>query len=319
MEEEGKIIISNILKSLENKIIGQKEIIQKICIGLFAQGHILLEGVPGIAKTLILKNIASLFNFSFKRIQFTPDLLPSDITGSMVFNPTTLTFNPYKGPIFNSIILADEINRAPAKVQSALLQAMQEKEVNIGGENYKLPNPFFVVATQNPIEHEGTYPLPEAQLDRFMFKILINYPKKEEEFLILKNIDKIEKEDLTASFDQNNFNIILENIKKIYCDDRILNYITDIVESTRNQSNYALSHLSNYIQWGASPRASISLLKASKVKAFFEGRNYVIPEDVKYIVHEVLRHRIILSYEAIAENINTDNIIDDIIEHIQVK
>ncbi|HPC38560.1 MAG TPA: MoxR family ATPase [Exilispira sp.] len=319
MEEEGKIIISNILKSLENKIIGQKEIIQKICIGLFAQGHILLEGVPGIAKTLILKNIASLFNFSFKRIQFTPDLLPSDITGSMVFNPTTLTFNPYKGPIFNSIILADEINRAPAKVQSALLQAMQEKEVNIGGENYKLPNPFFVVATQNPIEHEGTYPLPEAQLDRFMFKILINYPKKEEEFLILKNIDKIEQEDLAASFNQNNFNIILENIKKIYCDDRILNYITDIVESTRNQSNYALSHLSNYIQWGVSPRASISLLKASKVKAFFEGRNYVIPEDVKYIVHEVLRHRIILSYEAIAENINTDNIIDDIIEHIQVK
>jgi len=319
MEEEGKIIISNILKSLENKIIGQKEIIQKICIGLFAQGHILLEGVPGIAKTLILKNIASLFNFSFKRIQFTPDLLPSDITGSMVFNPTTLTFNPYKGPIFNSIILADEINRAPAKVQSALLQAMQEKEVNIGGENYKLPNPFFVVATQNPIEHEGIYPLPEAQLDRFMFKILINYPKKEEEFLILKNIDKIEQEDLAASFNQNNFNIILENIKKIYCDDRILNYITDIVESTRNQSNYALSHLSNYIQWGVSPRASISLLKASKVKAFFEGRNYVIPEDVKYIVHEVLRHRIILSYEAIAENINTDNIIDDIIEHIQVK
>lgn len=319
MEEEGKNIISNIFRSLENKIIGQKEVIEKICIGLFAQGHILLEGVPGIAKTLILKNIASLFNFSFKRIQFTPDLLPSDITGSMVFNPTTLTFNPYKGPIFNSIILADEINRAPAKVQSALLQAMQEKEVNIGGENYKLPNPFFVVATQNPIEHEGTYPLPEAQLDRFMFKILINYPKKEEEFLILKNIDKIEQEDLTASFDQNNFNIILENIKKIYCDDRILNYITDIVESTRNQSNYALSHLSNYIQWGASPRASISLLKASKVKAFFEGRNYVIPEDVKYIVHEVLRHRIILSYEAIAENINTDNIIDDIIEHIQVK
>lgn len=319
MEEEGKNIISNIFKSLENKIIGQKEVIQKICIGLFAQGHILLEGVPGIAKTLILKNIASLFNFSFKRIQFTPDLLPSDITGSMVFNPTTLTFNPYKGPIFNSIILADEINRAPAKVQSALLQAMQEKEVNIGGENYKLPNPFFVVATQNPIEHEGTYPLPEAQLDRFMFKILINYPKKEEEFLILKNIDKIEQEDLAASFNQNNFNIILENIKKIYCDDRILNYITDIVESTRNQSNYALSHLSNYIQWGASPRASISLLKASKVKAFFEGRNYVIPEDVKYIVHEVLRHRIILSYEAIAENINTDNIIDDIIEHIQVK
>ncbi len=318
MENEGKKILENIFHSIEKKIVGQKEVIQKICIALFAQGHVLLEGVPGIAKTLILKTIASLFNLSFKRIQFTPDLLPSDITGSMVFNPTTLNFTAYKGPIFNSIILADEVNRAPAKVQSALLQAMQEYEVNLGGENYKLPNPFFVVATQNPIEHEGTYPLPEAQLDRFMFKILINYPSKEEEVLILKNLQTIENKEVEYIFNEKNYYEICENIKKIYCDERIINYITDIIQATRNQTNYALSHLSNYIQWGASPRASIFLLKASKVNAFFEGRNYVIPEDVSHIVHEVLRHRIIISYEAIAENITVDNIISDIIEHIQV-
>jgi MoxR-like ATPase len=319
MEDDGKKLLSIIFQKLEKKIVGQKEVIQKICIALFAQGHVLLEGVPGIAKTLILKNIASLFNFSFKRIQFTPDLLPSDITGSMIFNPSTLVFNAYKGPIFNSIILADEINRAPAKVQSALLQAMQEHEVNLGGENHKLPEPFFVIATQNPIEHEGTYPLPEAQLDRFMFKILISYPSKEEEIAILKNLQTIEEDEISSTFDLINYSKIVENIKKIYCDDRILNYITDIVYATRNQTNYALSHLSNYIQWGASTRATIYLLKASKVKAFFEGRNYVIPEDISYIVHEILRHRIILSYEAIAENITTDSIIDDIIEHIQVR
>ncbi|MFN3411690.1 MAG: AAA family ATPase [Exilispira sp.] len=318
MNIEGKEILNSILSSMSKKIVGQKEAIQKISICLFANGHVLLEGVPGIAKTLILKTLSSLFNLSFKRIQFTPDLLPSDITGNMIFNPSTLLFNPYKGPVFNNIVLADEINRAPAKVQSALLQAMQEYEVNIGGENYKLPFPFFVVATQNPIEHEGTYPLPEAQMDRFMFKIIINYPSKEEEIAILKNINDIENENIEHIFEPSNILKIQDQISKIYCDDRILNYITDIVQSTRNQSNYALSHLSNFIQWGASPRASISLLKAAKVKAFFENRNYILPEDILYIVHEVLRHRIILSYEAIAENITVDSIIDDIIEHIQV-
>lgn len=318
MNIEGKEVLNSILSSMRKKIAGQKEVIQKISICLFANGHVLLEGVPGIAKTLILKTLSSLFNLSFKRIQFTPDLLPSDITGNMIFNPSTLLFNPYKGPVFNNIVLADEINRAPAKVQSALLQAMQEYEVNIGGENYKLPFPFFVVATQNPIEHEGTYPLPEAQMDRFMFKIIINYPSKEEEITILKNINDIENENIEHIFEPSYISKIQDQISKIYCDDRILNYITDIVQSTRNQSNYALSHLSNYIQWGASPRASIGLLKAAKVRAFFENRNYILPEDILYIVHEVLRHRIILSYEAIAENITVDSIIDDIIEHIQV-
>lgn len=318
MEYDGKEVLSKILKSLEKKIIGQKQIIEKIFIALFAEGHVLIEGVPGIAKTLILKSIASLFDFSFKRIQFTPDLLPSDITGSMVFDPKNLNFIPYKGPIFNSIILADEINRAPAKVQSALLQAMQEYEVNLGGENYKLDDPFFVVATQNPIEHEGTYPLPEAQLDRFIFKLLINYPSKEDEIIILQNLYHIENENINSIFNKNDFIEIKNKIKQIYCDERIINYITDIIEATRDQTKYALSHLSNYIQWGASTRASINLFKASKVKAFFEGRNYVIPDDITFIVHEVLRHRIIPSYEAIADNISVDSIISDIIEHIQV-
>ncbi len=319
MGYDGKKLLEDILKNIEKKIFGQKEIIQKICIAFFANGHILLEGVPGIAKTLILKTISSLFNLSFKRIQFTPDLLPSDITGSMIFDPKNLSFIPFKGPIFNSIILADEINRAPAKVQSALLQAMQEYEVNIGGENYKLPSPFFVVATQNPIEHEGTYPLPEAQLDRFLFKIIINYPSKEDEIKVLKNLDYIEKNEVEKIFDVKDLFEIKNNIDKIYCDDKIFNYITDIVQATRNQVNYALSHISKYIQWGASTRASIALYKTSKVKAFFEGRNFVIPEDVKFLVHEVLRHRIIPTYEAIAENISIDTIISDIIEHIQVQ
>lgn len=318
MEQDGKKILSLILQSISKKVVGQKDIIQKICISLFANGHVLLEGVPGIAKTLILKNISRLFNLSFKRIQFTPDLLPSDITGSMIFNPSNLQFTPFKGPIFNNIILADEINRAPAKVQSSLLQAMQEYEVNIGGENYELPKPFFVIATQNPIEHEGTYPLPEAQLDRFMFKILISYPSKEEEVQILKNIQSIENDNIEYIFESSDFLEIQKQISKVYCDDRIYNYICDIIQATRNQSSYALSHLSNYIQWGASPRASICILKASKVKAYFEGRSYLIPEDIIYVAHEVLRHRIILSYEAITENITVDSIIDDIIEHIQV-
>ncbi len=318
MQQDGKKILSDIFNIVEKKIVGQQEVIQKICIALFANGHVLLEGVPGIAKTLILKTISSIFNFTFKRIQFTPDILPSDITGNMVFDPKNLSFTPFKGPIFNSIILADEVNRAPAKVQSALLQAMQEYEVNLGGENYKLPDPFFVVATQNPIEHEGTYPLPEAQLDRFLFKILISYPSNEEEIKILKNIQYIENNEIEQIVDNLNFNEIQNIISKVYCDDRILSYITNIVQATRNQTSYALSHLSNYIQWGASPRASIALFKASKVKAFFEGRNFVIPEDIKFIVYEVLRHRIILTYEAIAENITIDSIISDILEHIQV-
>lgn len=307
--------IQMLFNELSKAIIGQKEVIKKIFIAFLADGHVLLEGVPGLAKTQILKAFSKLINCSFKRIQFTPDLLPSDIVGTMIYNPKTMTFNPSMGPIFNNIILADEINRAPSKVQSALLQGMAEYEVNLGGVNYKLPEPFYVLATQNPIEQEGTYPLPEAQLDRFMFKILISYPDEEEEFKILNIIDNYNELDLKPIFTLDELNEFKEKVKEVYIDDKLKKYITEIVFSTRYPDNYNLSHISNYLQWGASPRATIFIYQSSKATAFINGRNYVLPEDIKFVVNDVLRHRIILSYEAIADNITTDYVIDEILQN----
>lgn len=307
--------MENLFNELGKVIIGQKEIIKKIFISFLSNGHVLLEGVPGLAKTQILKSFARLINCSFKRIQFTPDLLPSDIIGTMIYNPRTMQFNPSMGPIFNNIILADEINRAPSKVQSALLQGMAEYEVNLGGINYKLPEPFYVLATQNPIEQEGTYPLPEAQLDRFMFKLLISYPSEEEEMKILNIIDNYNNIELNPIISVEDLKIFKEKVNSVYIDDKLKKYIAEIVFSTRFPDNYNLSHISNYIQWGASPRATIFIYQSSKTTAFINGRNYVLPEDIKFVVNDVLRHRIILSYEAIADNISTDYIIDEILQN----
>lgn len=308
------------LKSETNRfIVGQENMIDKLLIGLLADGHILLEGLPGLAKTLAVNTLSKAISASFQRIQFTPDLLPSDIVGTMIYNPASSSFTPQKGPIFANFILADEINRAPAKVQSALLEAMQEKQVTIGKESYSLEKPFLVLATQNPIDQEGTYALPEAQSDRFMLKVLIDYPSMEDERLIIQRT-------LNKSFDQKvnpviNKDQILnakQSVQKIYMDEKIEQYILDIVFASRYPEKYNLSSLKNLISFGGSPRASINLAKASKALAFLNRRAFVIPEDVRSIAKEVLRHRIGLTYEAEAENVTQENIIESILNNVQV-
>lgn len=299
-------------------IIGQKYMIERLLIGLLSNGHILLEGVPGLAKTLAIKTLASAVQTKFQRIQFTPDLLPADLIGTMIYNQRKEEFTVRKGPIFANFILADEINRAPAKVQSALLEAMQERQVTIGEETYKLDEPFLVLATQNPIEQEGTYPLPEAQVDRFMLKIKITYPNRDEERLIIRqNItDSLPKvKPVVAPAD------ILKArnvVQEVYMDEKIEKYILDIVFSTREPKNYKLDKISTFISYGASPRASIYLALASKAYAFIKRRGYVIPEDVRAVCHDVLRHRIAVTYEAEAENINSEDIINEILNTIEV-
>jgi MoxR-like ATPase len=299
-------------------IVGQKYMIDRLLLGLLSQGHILLEGVPGLAKTLAIKTLSSAVNAKFSRIQFTPDLLPADLIGTMIYNQKDNQFSVKKGPIFANFILADEINRAPAKVQSALLEAMQEKQVTIGENTYKLEEPFLVLATQNPIEQEGTYPLPEAQVDRFMLKVVIGYPEKEDEKLIIRQnvsgaISKIAQvvspEEILKARDL---------VREVYMDDKIENYILDIVFATRNPENYKLSKLKHLIAYGGSPRASISLAMASKAYAFIKRRGYVIPEDVRAVCQDVLRHRIGLTYEAEAENITSENIIAEILNVVEV-
>lgn len=299
-------------------IVGQKNMIDRLLLGLLTQGHILLEGVPGLAKTLAIKSLASAINAKFSRIQFTPDLLPADLIGTMIYNQKDNQFTVKKGPIFANFILADEINRAPAKVQSALLEAMQEKQVTIGENTYKLEEPFLVLATQNPIEQEGTYPLPEAQVDRFMLKVVINYPSKEDEKLIIRQnvtgaISKIAQvvkpEDIIKARDL---------VREVYMDDKIENYILDIVFATRKPEDYKLSKIKHLIAYGGSPRASINLAMASKAYAFIKRRGYVIPEDVRAICQDVLRHRIGLTYEAEAENITAEDIIAEILNVVEV-
>ncbi|MFA4850915.1 MAG: MoxR family ATPase [Bacteroidales bacterium] len=299
-------------------IVGQKTMIERLLIGLLSNGHILLEGVPGLAKTLAIKTLAKTINAKFNRIQFTPDLLPADLIGTMIYSQKKEEFMVKKGPIFANFILADEINRSPAKVQSALLEAMQERQVTIGEQTYKLDEPFLVLATQNPIEHEGTYPLPEAQVDRFMLKVVISYPGKQEEKLIIREnmgMDLPTPNTILTPADIMKARAI---VREVYMDEKIENYIINIVFATRFPQEYKLSKFKNLINYGGSPRASIYMALASKAYAFLKRRGYVIPEDVRAVCHDVLRHRIGLTYEAEAENITTEEIINEILNTIEV-
>ena len=303
---------------MEKVIVGQKHLVESLMIGLLSNGHILLEGVPGLAKTLAINSLAETIEAKFSRIQFTPDLLPADLVGTMIYSLKNEDFTVKKGPIFSNFILADEINRSPAKVQSALLEAMAERQVTIGDTSYKLDDPFLVMATQNPLEQEGTYPLPEAQVDRFMLKVVIDYPKKEEEKLIVRqNIAKVfptvnkilKPQDIISA---------REVVKDVYVDEKIERYIIDIIFATRFPEDYGLENLQNMISYGGSPRASISLTMAAKAYAFIKRRGYVVPEDVRAVCHDVLRHRIGLTYEAEAENLTTEDIITEILNKVEV-
>lgn len=316
--ERNSAFVDSLIMGMNQTIVGQKHLVESLLVGLLADGHILLEGVPGLAKTLAIKTLAQLVQADFRRIQFTPDLLPADVIGTMIYSQKREEFSVKKGPVFANFVLADEINRAPAKVQSALLEAMQERQVTIGEETFKLPSPFLVLATQNPIEQEGTYPLPEAQVDRFMMKVVIDYPKKEEEQRILR-------QNIAAQFDTVRPVLKLEDIEKareivreVYLDEKIERYIIDLVFATRNPEDYELKHLKNMISFGASPRASINMALAARAYSFIKRRGYVIPEDVRAVAFDVLRHRIGLSYEAEANNISADEIINEIINAVEV-
>ncbi len=308
-------IISEVITEVKKNIIGQDEIIKKILISIISDGHVLLESVPGLAKTLMIKTMAEIFNVNDVRIQFTPDLLPADILGTKIYKNNSDSFEIQKGPIFHNFVLADEINRAPPKVQSALLEAMQEKQVSIHGETFLLDKPFLVLATQNPIENEGTYKLPEAQVDRFALKILIDYPSKDQEIEIIERNTIDSKIKVNSILNSKQITEMQEFNSKIYVDKIILNYVANIIDATRNPNNHELE-LENIIEFGASPRASIWLIKAAKSNAMINGRGYVIPEDIKEIAHEVLRHRLILTFEAEADQINSDKVIDMILEKI---
>ena len=303
---------------MNKAIVGQKHLIESLLIALLSNGHILLEGVPGLAKTLAIKTLSQVIDVKYNRIQFTPDLLPADVLGTMVYSMRKEEFEVKKGPIFSNFVLADEINRAPAKVQSALLEAMQERQVTIGDHTFVLDNPFLVMATQNPIEQEGTYPLPEAQVDRFLMKVIINYPTKEEEQLIIRQNLNSEKIQIEALIKPSEIKEVQDIVEQIYIDEKIERYIIDIVFATRNPANYNISELSDIISFGASPRASISLAKAAKAYAFLHSRGYVIPEDIRSICHDILRHRIGLTYEAEANNITTDDVISTILDKVEV-
>lgn len=311
--------IERLTQEIGKVIVGQEHMVERLLIGLLSNGHVLLEGVPGLAKTLAINTLSKAVNVDFSRIQFTPDLLPADLIGTMIYNQKKEDFTIKKGPIFSNFILADEINRAPAKVQSALLEAMQERQITIGDETYPLPEPFLVLATQNPIEQEGTYPLPEAQVDRFMLKVVLDYPKKEDEKLIIRqNISSAPFPTPNSVIDPAQIIKAREVVREVYMDEKIEQYIVDIVGATRNPKENELEELESLIEFGGSPRASISLALAAKAYAFIKRRGYVIPEDVRAICKDVLRHRIGLSYEAEAENISVSQIIDTILNKVQV-
>ena len=316
--ERQSSFVDMLTMGMDKTIVGQKHLVESLLIGLLADGHILLEGVPGLAKTLAIKTLGELIDAKYSRIQFTPDLLPADLIGTMIYSQKTEEFSIKKGPVFANLILADEINRAPAKVQSALLEAMQERQVTIGETTFKLPAPFLVLATQNPIEQEGTYPLPEAQVDRFMLKVVINYPKLEEEKLIIRQNIKKEKTEIRPILKPEDIAEARKVVQDVYMDEKIEKYIVDIVFATRYPDQYGLKHLTSMISFGGSPRASINLALAAKTYAFIKRRGYVIPEDVRAITHDVLRHRIGLSYEAEANNMTSEEIISEILNAVEV-
>lgn len=313
-----KDFINLVTRGMDQTIVGQKHLIDSLLIALLSNGHVLLEGVPGLAKTLAIKTLAQIIDAKYSRIQFTPDLLPADVIGTMIYSVQKEQFQIKRGPIFANFVLADEINRAPAKVQSALLEAMQERQVTIGERTFTLDEPFLVMATQNPIEQEGTYPLPEAQVDRFLLKVIIGYPSKEEEKQIIRqNISGV-KTEVRPLLRPEEIIEVQKLVSKIYLDEKIERYIVDIVFATRNPGDYDLKDLAGMISFGASPRASIGLAKAARAYAFLRGRGYVIPEDVRAVCHDVLRHRIGLTYEAEANNITTDQVISEILDKVEV-
>ena len=314
----GRARLDPLFAEMEKVIIGQRTMLERLLIGLLAGGHILLEGVPGLAKTLAVRTLAGCLHLSFHRIQFTPDLLPADVIGTQIYNQRSGEFTIKKGPVFANLVLADEINRAPAKVQSALLEAMQEKQVTIGDANYPLGQPFLVLATQNPIEQEGTYPLPEAQVDRFMLKLKVGYPSKEEELAILNRMAAIEPDvSVHAVLEPAAISELRKTLDDLYMDEKIKRYIVDIIHCTRRPDEFGLD-IAPYIQYGASPRATIFLTRAARAQAFLDGRGYVTPQDVKSIGYDVLRHRVAVTYEAEAEDITSDQLLKRIFDHLRV-
>lgn len=316
--QEEALFLQDLLAEINKVMVGQEALVEQVLIALLADGHILLEGVPGLAKTLLIKTLAQAIQADFARIQFTPDLLPADLIGTQIYNPRTSEFSVHQGPIFANIILADEINRAPAKVQSALLELMQERQVTIGDTTYKMDDLFMVLATQNPIEQEGTYPLPEAQVDRFMLKVKVDYPAREEERVIIDRMTGISLPTVNPVVTPHEIMKAREMVRHIYVDDKIKDYVLDLVFTTRQPGTNGLSDLNTLINYGASPRASIYMIDAARAHAFLKGRGFVTPEDIKQIAPDVLRHRIIVTYEAEAENITTDHLIHRILDHTDV-
>jgi MoxR-like ATPase len=319
---ENSLLVNALLAEIRKVIVGQAVLVERLVVGLLADGHLLIEGVPGLAKTLAVRTLARGLDASFARLQFTPDLLPADLIGTLVFNPKTQEFVARRGPIFAHIILADEINRAPAKVQSALLEAMQERQVTLGDGTAPLPDPFLVLATQNPIEQEGTYPLPEAQVDRFLMKLKVGYPTKAEEKQILERMGEMTEAEASATvrpvLDPARIRELRGLVRSLYADDRLKNYLVELVAATRDPKSYKLAELGDFIAYGASPRATLALLAAARAHAFLQGRGYVVPEDVKSVALDVLRHRVLLSYEAEAENVTSDQVVSRILERVEV-
>ena len=316
--ERQSAFVTNLMTGMDQTIVGQRHLVESLLIGLLSDGHVLLEGVPGLAKTLAIKTLAQLIDAKFSRIQFTPDLLPADVTGTMIYSQKDEKFMVEQGPVFANFVLADEINRAPAKVQSALLEAMQEREVTIGKQTFQLPSPCLVLATQNPIEQEGTYPLPEAQVDRFMLKVVIDYPKLDEEKKIIRQNIGGERQAVKAILTTKDIIDARDVVRQVYLDEKIEQYITDIVFATRYPEKYNLKEIKDYIEFGGSPRASINLALAARAYAFIKRRGYVIPEDVRAVAHDVLRHRIGLTYEAEANNVTAEEIISKILNKVEV-
>jgi MoxR-like ATPase len=319
LKKEHQYKISQVIDEVGKVVVGQKHMVNRLLIGLFTQNHILLEGVPGIAKTLTVNTLAKVLQLDFKRIQFTPDLLPADLVGTMIYNQKKAVFEVKKGPIFSNMILADEVNRSPAKVQSALLESMQEKQVTIGEETYSLDRPFLVMATQNPVDQEGTYPLPEAQVDRFMMKVHVKYPSKEEELEVMRRMSNMSfKPELKTILSKKDIFAIQEEINAVSLSVSLEKYIVELVLATRDPQTYQLDDMAHYIQFGASPRASINLNLAAKAVAFFDQRDFVLPEDIKEVADDVMNHRILLNYEAEADGITTHDIIKNILSKVQI-